>query len=96
MSKLAITAETEADRYDTETHVKCYACHIMPPALNKNGYMFKRLGYRMPPDEMDGTKPAPKVRELSAQAKETHAIMNNCYRNYAVKNARQMASLIEE
>ena len=41
--------------------VKCYTCHTIPPALNKNGYMFKRLGYRMPPDEMDGTKPAPKV-----------------------------------
>ena len=36
--------------------VKCYTCHTVPPALNKNGYMFKRLGYRMPPDEMDGTK----------------------------------------
>ena len=44
--------------------VKCYTCHTVPPALNKNGYMFKRLGYRMPPDEMDGTKPAPKISEL--------------------------------
>ena len=51
--------------------VKCYACHIIPPALNKNGYMFKRLGYRMPPDEMDGTKPAPKVRDLDADVKWT-------------------------
>lgn len=44
--------------------VKCYTCHTIPPALNKNGYEFKRLGYRMPPDEMDGTKPAPAVRAL--------------------------------
>ncbi|HUX43187.1 MAG TPA: hypothetical protein VMV57_00415 [Terracidiphilus sp.] len=44
--------------------VKCYTCHTIPPALNKNGYMFKRLGYRMPPDEMDGTKPAPKISAL--------------------------------
>ncbi|MGO8719859.1 MAG: hypothetical protein ACLQMO_11665 [Acidobacteriaceae bacterium] len=44
--------------------VKCYTCHTIPPALNKNGYMFKRLGYRMPPDEMDGTKAAPKVSDL--------------------------------
>jgi hypothetical protein len=49
--------------------VKCYACHTIPPALNKNGYMFKRLGYRMPPDEMDGTKPAPKVSELDKDIK---------------------------
>lgn len=44
--------------------MKCYTCHLMPPVLNKTGYMFKRLGYRMPPDEMDGTKPAPKITEL--------------------------------
>jgi hypothetical protein len=49
--------------------VKCYACHTIPPALNKNGYMFKRLGYRMPPDEMDGSKPAPKISELDKDIK---------------------------
>ena len=49
--------------------VKCYACHTVPPALNKNGYMFKRLGYRMPPDEMDGTKPAPKITALDKDIK---------------------------
>jgi hypothetical protein len=50
-------------------NLKCYACHTIPPALNKNGYMFKRLGYRMPPDEMDGTKPAPKISELDRNIK---------------------------
>ena len=49
--------------------VKCYQCHTVPPALNKNGYMFKRLGYRMPPDEMDGTKAAPKITELDKNIK---------------------------
>ena len=49
--------------------VKCYACHTIPPALNKNGYMFKRLGYRMPPEEMDGTKAVPKVIELDKDNK---------------------------
>ena len=49
--------------------VKCYTCHTIPPALNKNGYMFKRLGYRMPPDEMDGTKPAPKITEIDKDIK---------------------------
>lgn len=28
ISKLAIAAETEADRYDTKTHVRCYDCDI--------------------------------------------------------------------
>jgi hypothetical protein len=49
--------------------VKCYACHTIPPALNKTGYMFKRLGYRMPPDDMDGTKAAPKVATLGNDIK---------------------------
>jgi hypothetical protein len=49
--------------------VKCYQCHTVPPALNKNGYMFKRLGYRMPPDEMDGTKAAPKINEIDKNIK---------------------------
>jgi hypothetical protein len=49
--------------------VKCYTCHTIPPALNKTGYTFKRLGYRMLPDEMDGTKPAPKISELDKAIK---------------------------
>src|SRR5450755_2550049 len=56
--------------------LKCYSCHTIPPALNKTGYMFKRLGYRLPPDEMDGTKPAPKISELDKDIKFsiTHSI----------------------
>jgi uncharacterized protein YecE (DUF72 family) len=38
---------------------------------------------------------APRVEALAAEARETHVIMNNCYENYAVKNARQLASLLE-
>jgi uncharacterized protein YecE (DUF72 family) len=38
---------------------------------------------------------APKVEKLSQEARETHVIMNNCYANYAVKNARQLASLLD-
>src|SRR5271169_5622152 len=49
--------------------VKCYTCHMIPPVLNKTGYMFKRLGYRMPPDEMDGSKPAPKIIDLDKNIK---------------------------
>lgn len=38
---------------------------------------------------------APRIRELAEQARETHVVMNNCYENYAVKNARQLASLLD-
>ena len=37
----------------------------------------------------------PRIEDLAAQARETHVIMNNCYRDYAVKSARQMASLLD-
>ena len=30
------------------------------------------------------------------QARETHVLMNNCYRDFAVNNARQLADLLEE
>jgi uncharacterized protein YecE (DUF72 family) len=36
----------------------------------------------------------PKIETLAAEAKETHVIMNNCFRDYAVKSARQLASLL--
>jgi len=45
-------------------NVKCYSCHLIPPVLNKTGYMFKRLGYRMLPDNMERGKPAPRIAEL--------------------------------
>ena len=28
MSKLAIAAETEEDRYETKSEIKCYACQV--------------------------------------------------------------------
>jgi len=37
----------------------------------------------------------PKVAELAEQARETHVLMNNCYRDYAVKSARQFATLLD-
>src|SRR6266496_4222897 len=32
----------------------------------------------------------PKIKELSEQTRETHVLMNNCYRDYAVNNAREL------
>jgi len=36
----------------------------------------------------------PRIEEVAAQARETHVVMNNCYRDYAVNNARQLAGLL--
>jgi uncharacterized protein YecE (DUF72 family) len=38
----------------------------------------------------------PKIKDLSEQARETHVLMNNCYRDYAVNNARELRSLLDE
>jgi len=38
----------------------------------------------------------PKVEALAEHAAETHVIMNNCYRDYAVRSARQLAGLLAD
>jgi uncharacterized protein YecE (DUF72 family) len=38
---------------------------------------------------------APKVAELTQSAAETHAIFNNCYQDYGVRNAHQLALLLD-
>jgi uncharacterized protein YecE (DUF72 family) len=37
----------------------------------------------------------PMIEGLASEAEETHVVMNNCYENYAVKSARQLADLLE-
>jgi uncharacterized protein YecE (DUF72 family) len=36
-----------------------------------------------------------RIRELAQQAQEVHVIMNNCYGDYAVRNARDLTELLE-
>jgi uncharacterized protein YecE (DUF72 family) len=38
---------------------------------------------------------APRLRELAAEADTTHVLFNNCYRDYAQRNATEMLSLLE-
>lgn len=35
-------------------NLKCTACHTIVPVLNEQGYMFKRLGYHLPPALQEG------------------------------------------
>ena len=37
---------------------------------------------------------APKVLDLARESKETHVLMNNCYRDYAQRNAKELAELL--
>ncbi|MBW3590791.1 MAG: DUF72 domain-containing protein [Actinobacteria bacterium] len=38
----------------------------------------------------------PKLQELSKQSDEVHVLMNNCYKDYAVTNAQDLANLLGE
>ncbi|HXJ62789.1 MAG TPA: DUF72 domain-containing protein [Actinomycetota bacterium] len=37
----------------------------------------------------------PRIEDMATSARETHVLMNNCYRDYAVNNARQLSSLLD-
>ena len=54
--------------------------------------IYERFGYLYGEDELAPW--APRLRELATQARETHVLLNNCYRNYAQTNATQLAALI--
>ena len=54
--------------------------------------IYERFGYLYDDSELESW--APKIRELGAQVRETHVLLNNCYRNYAQLNARRLAQLV--
>jgi uncharacterized protein YecE (DUF72 family) len=54
----------------------------------------ERFAYRYSDEEL--AEWVPNLRELAATTRETHALMNNCYRDYAVDNGRQLAALLDE
>ena len=37
----------------------------------------------------------PKLEQLAGQAREVHALMNNCYRDHGVRNAAELRQLVE-
>ena len=38
----------------------------------------------------------PSIAEHAAEARESHLLMNNCYRDYSVRNAAQLRDLLEQ
>jgi uncharacterized protein YecE (DUF72 family) len=38
---------------------------------------------------------APRIEQLASTARETHVVFNNCYRDYGVRNAAQLAALLQ-
>jgi uncharacterized protein YecE (DUF72 family) len=52
----------------------------------------ERFRYLYTPEELERWVPA--VRELAGQARRVHVLMNNCYEDYGVRNAAQLAGLL--
>jgi uncharacterized protein YecE (DUF72 family) len=55
--------------------------------------IYERFGYLYSEDEL--REWAPKVEQLAEKASEVHVLLNNCYRDYAQRNARQLADLLD-
>lgn len=53
-----------------------------------------RFAYRYSQEELAPW--VPKLRALATEAREVHVLMNNCYRDYAVTNARELSCLLAE
>jgi uncharacterized protein YecE (DUF72 family) len=52
----------------------------------------ERFRYRYDEDEL--REWVPKVEHLADGAREVHALMNNCYQDYATTNAQQLMDLL--
>jgi uncharacterized protein YecE (DUF72 family) len=60
----------------------------------ESGSVQKRFKYLYSKDELKEW--VPKIERVSGEAKSTHILMNNCYRDYAQRNARELAELLRE
>ena len=52
----------------------------------------ERFKYEYPAEELRGW--VPRIEQLATQAKETHVLMNNCYRDFAVRSARELGDML--
>jgi uncharacterized protein YecE (DUF72 family) len=59
----------------------------------ESGSVQRRFKYLYSDKEM--RRWVPKVHDLAAEAKTTHVLMNNCYRDYAQRNATELAQLLK-
>ena len=53
----------------------------------------ERFRYDYPKDELQEW--VPRIEELAGQTRETHVLMNNCYRDFAVRNAAELGGLLD-
>lgn len=60
----------------------------------ESGSVQRRFKYLYSKDELKAW--APKLKELAASTEQTHVLMNNCYRDYAQRNASELAELLRD
>jgi uncharacterized protein YecE (DUF72 family) len=60
----------------------------------ESGVVSKRFRYDYSTEELEDW--VPKLEKLASEAKSTHVLMNNCYRDYAQQNASELAELLRE
>jgi uncharacterized protein YecE (DUF72 family) len=53
----------------------------------------ERFRYDYPKDELQEW--VPRIEDLAGQTRETHVLMNNCYRDFAVRNAAELGGLLD-
>jgi len=59
----------------------------------KGATVQERFNYLYSEEELGEWVPA--IRSLAQEAREVHVLYNNCYQDFAVRNARQMARLLQ-
>ena len=59
----------------------------------ESGSVAKRFAYDYSTEELKEW--APKLSRLAGEAKTTHVLMNNCHRDYAQRNASELAELLQ-
>ena len=59
----------------------------------ESGSVQRRFAYLYSTDELK--KWIPKIEKLADEAKETHILMNNCHKDYAQRNAKELAALLK-
>jgi Protein of unknown function DUF72 len=80
-----------------------YSTHLEPDALDD---AWRRFGHALDPLRAAEKRYLYSTKELAAwvepirglahEANETHALMNNCYQDYGVRNAYDLAKLLDE
>jgi uncharacterized protein YecE (DUF72 family) len=56
--------------------------------------IYEKFGYRY--SEAELAEWVPKLRELAGETEQTYVLMNNCYSDYAQRNAAQLVDLLRE